>query len=148
MRLSFCLALIAVLVAPASWAQGPRTTEQELIKLENDWKGAVVKRDKSALQQLYADDYLSTDSEGGLWNKAEDISIDTTGVFKLESFKFADMKVRVYGDVALVTGRISLAGTSNRQQLSSQFRFTDAFVKHDGRWQVASTQLTSIAIIR
>ena len=142
------VALIGLVVAALSSAQTPGSTEQELKTLESDWKGAVVKRDNATLQRLYADDYLSTDSEGAVWNKADDIDIDTNGLFRLESFKLADLNVRVYGDVALVTGHLSLTGTSDQRELSGQFRFTDVFVKRIGRWQVVSSQLTPIAIVR
>ena len=139
------LALIGLLAAPQSWAQTPSGDAQTLIKLENDWKQAVINRDAAALQRLYADDYMSTDLEGSSWNKAEDIEIDTKGMFKLLSFKLDDMKVRVYGDTAVVTGRIASKGKDvGNKDVSARYRFTDVFVKRDNRWQCVSSASTPI----
>jgi ketosteroid isomerase-like protein len=52
-----------LLLAAPGWAQ-TGTAEQELLNLERQWKEAVVARDVAALQRLYADDYISVDSEG------------------------------------------------------------------------------------
>ena len=55
-----------------------------------------------------------------------------------------DMKVRVYGDVAIVTGRQTLQGTA-KGYVSGPRRFTDIFVKRNGRWQCAGGQSTLVA---
>lgn len=145
MRYICGLVLIALLVAPNGSAQTPGSAEQELIKLENTWQQAVVKRDAPALRRLYADEYMSTDQEGAVWNKAQDIDIDTTGASRLASFKLDDLKVRLYGDFAVVTGRNTSTGTLNGGAARGQSRFTDVFVKRDGRWQCVTSQATSIA---
>ena len=121
-------------------------TEQELIALENSWKEAVVKRDAATLQRLYADDYISTDQEGLVWDKTQDIAIDTdnAGPSRVTSFKLDDLKARVYGDVAVVTGRNTSKGTFFSRQVSTKSRFTDVFVKRNGRWQCVANQTTAI----
>jgi hypothetical protein len=50
-------------VSPLS-AQAPSAVEQDLVKLENDWSTAWQKKDAAFLQQLFADEYLSTDQDG------------------------------------------------------------------------------------
>ena len=102
--------------------------EQELIKVENDWKLAVIKRDAAALRTLYADEYMSIDQEGMTWNKKQDIEIDTTGTSRLSTYKLEDLKVRFYGDVAVVTGRNRATGTIHGSAAKAQTRFTDVFV--------------------
>ena len=136
--------LIGLSVAPASCSQKP-SAGPELIALENSWKESVIKRDAAALNRLYADEYASVDQEGSVWNKSEDIDIDTTGASRLTSFKLDDMKVRPYGDVAVVTGVNTSQGTLHGYASSSRSRFTDVFVKRDGRWQCVSSQTTALA---
>src|ERR1700720_1210301 len=87
------LALIGLLVASPGWARTSGNAAEELIKVENAWKQAVVTRDAVALERLYADEYLSTDQEGVVWDKARDIAIDTTGGSRLASFKLDDLTV-------------------------------------------------------
>jgi ketosteroid isomerase-like protein len=137
-------ALMGLLVAPHGWAQTTSGPEQELITLENAWKHAVVKRDTAALQRLYADEYVSTDQEGSVWTKAQDIAIDTKGTSRLASYKLDNMKVRLFGDMAIVTGRNTSKGTLLGTAASAEYRFTDVFIKRDGRWQCLSTQATPV----
>jgi ketosteroid isomerase-like protein len=139
------LTLVGILAGTtAGWAQSAGTGEKELIALENTWKQAVVKRDAAALRLLYADEYMSTDQEGMVWNKARDIAIDTTGVSRLTAYKLDDVKVRFLGDVAVVTGRNTSKGTLDGRPSSGVFRFTDVFVRRDGRWQCVATQTTAV----
>ena len=139
------MVLTGLLLAAPGWAQKAGTAEQELLNLERQWKEAVVKKDVATLQRLYADDYISVDSEGAIWNKTDDIEIDTAGMFRLESFRLEEMKVRLYGDTAIVTGRSAFNGTiEGGIKSSSQFRFADVFVKQDGQWRCVSNQFTAL----
>jgi ketosteroid isomerase-like protein len=145
MKYALGLVTIAMCAAPPMWAQiSSGGAEKELLKVEDDWKESVVKRDAAALRRLYADEYMSTDPEGMVWSKAEDVEIDTTGISRLTSYKLDDLKVRLYGDVAVVTGRNTSKGTLHGRAASSQSRFTDVFLKRDGRWQCVATQATAI----
>jgi ketosteroid isomerase-like protein len=137
---------IALLVVPASRAQTSKAAEQELVKVEDDWKKAVIDRDTAALQRLHADEYIATDQEGAVWNKAEDIDIDSKGASRVTSYKLEDVKVRLYGDVAVVTGRNASKGTLLGNPVSGKVRFTDVFVKRDDRWQCVASQATRIAV--
>lgn len=135
---------IGLSIAPAGCSQ-KSTAGPELVVLENSWKESVIKRDAAALNRLYADEYASTDQEGMVWNKAEDIDIDTKGASQLTSYKLDDLKVRPYGDVAVVTGVNISHGTLHGYASSSRSRFTDVFVKRDGRWQCVASQTTALA---
>ena len=55
------------------------------------------------------------------------------------------MKVKVHGEMGVVTGRNTIKATYMGKDISGAYRFTDVFVKHAGRWQVLSTQGTAIA---
>ncbi len=58
---------------------------------------------------------------------------------------FDDLKVRVYGDVGIVTGVYAHKATLNDKDATGTGRFTDVFVKRTGRWQLVSTQSTRVA---
>ena len=49
------------------------------------------------------------------------------------------MKVRVYGDAAVVLGRNTVKEQYKGKDISGQSRFTDTWVKKDGRWQCVAT---------
>ncbi len=137
------LALCGIALCVPAYARDV-SAEQELITVEQQWKQAVIDRDRAALDQFYASEYISTDSEGLVWNKRQDIEIDTAGASRLTSFKFEDLRVQVYGDVAVVTGRLFTAGVMAGAPSQNLSRFTDVFVKRDGRWRCVATHSTAV----
>ena len=66
-------------------------------------------------------------------------------------FMTADTKVRVYGDTAVLTGKVIKKGTyaegpRKGQEYNFQYRYTDVYVKRNGRWQVVASHLTGLAV--
>ena len=138
------LALLGILAVPQVSAQISSSSEKEILKLENQWSEAVVKRDTTTLQRLYADEYLFTDPGGDVWNKLQDIANVASGTFVVTSFNLDDMKVHIYRRVAVVTGSNDMKATYNGKDVSGKYRFTDVFVKRSGRWQCVATQSTLV----
>jgi ketosteroid isomerase-like protein len=145
MQRSLLVAIIAMFAVVAIRAQAPSAAEKDLIKLENDWSTAWQKKDAAFLQKLFADEYLSTGSSGATYSKAQDLANLTSEGTSLTSFALTDLKVHVYGDTAVVTGLNTTKSTFKGKDDSGAYRFTDVFVKRDGRWQVVATQGTLVA---
>src|SRR4029078_11203253 len=109
--ISLAFVLIPLLSFSAS-AQNSRAGELSrdqaaLMQLERDIGQANIKRDKAFFERVEADEFVFTDSGGGITTKAEDVaSLDKpAGEFKLASYVVDEMKVRVYGNTGVVTGR-------------------------------------------
>jgi len=130
--------MVGLLAVSAAGAQVANPAERDILKLENDWSTAWEKKDTAFLQKLFADEYLSTDHEGTTSTKAQDLA--NVAQTTTTSFALTDMKVHVYGDTAVVTGLNTLKATFKGKDISGAYRFTDVFVKRDGRWQVVATQ--------
>ena len=120
--------------------QQPGKTEAELMQLERDIGDANVRRDKAFFERVEADEFVFTDSGGGVTTKAKDVaSLDKpAGEFKLVSYVVEDMHVRVYGKTAVVTGRTTTTLRGKDREVVNRSRFTDVFVKRDGRWQLVA----------
>ena len=147
MKSIYGVALILVLAGHHADSQISNTAEQEVLKVENDWNQALVRRDTASLQRFYADEYLYTDPDGLVWDKTRDLANLTSGsAARLSAFKLDETKVHIYGDVAVVTGRNTITGVFERvySDLSGSYRFTDVFVKRNGRWQCAASQASRI----
>jgi ketosteroid isomerase-like protein len=142
----FGLAMILALAVPAAFAQKPTAAEQELFTLERNWSQAAVTRDAVALPSFYADEYIFTNSDGEVSTRTEEIANITTGMFKLRSFRYDDMKVRFYGNVAIVTGKNTIAGFWDdvKKDVSGPYRFTDVFVKRNGQWRCVVSQSSRV----
>ncbi len=121
------------------------TTEQELIKLEQDRTQAAVRGDTAFLEQNTADDYTFINPRGRLITKAQLLADFKSGQIKLQSSDLDELHARVYGDTAVLIGRSTQKGQAYGQDTSGQFRFTRVYVKRDGRWQSVALQQTRIA---
>jgi ketosteroid isomerase-like protein len=145
--LSAFVVMTLVLALPHGRAQAPAASpEQTLIALETNWSQAAVSRDGAALDRFYGDEYIFTNEDGATSNKAKEITNITSGAFRLTAFTFNDLKVHLYGDVAVVTGENNIKGTWEDigKDISGPYRFTDVFVKRNGRWQCVASQSSRI----
>jgi len=139
------LGVIALVVAAIAVPRAQTAAEKALIKIENDWSTAWVKKDKAALERLYSTEYLFTDPDGVTHNRTEDIADTISPDTQSQAFALSDLKVHIYGQTAIVTGANMLKATVKGTDISGAYRFTDVFVNRDGRWQVVATQSTKIA---
>ncbi|HET7811917.1 MAG TPA: nuclear transport factor 2 family protein [Steroidobacteraceae bacterium] len=135
---------IGLLLASAAALAAPPTTEQLLKDTENAWSQAYVTGDAAWLDKLMAPEYLFTDTDGKTYNRDDDISAVKSGEWKMTSFKMGDLKVHVYGDVATVTGLNDFVATDHGKDASCKCRFTDVFVKRDGRWQAVASHVSKV----
>jgi len=142
--LSVCVVVLAFGVAILAQTQ-TESVEQELLKLEQDWSNADLKNDSAVLKRIFADDYLMTDSNGNVWTKAQSLSLGESGEDIITSLSSDDWKVRVYGNAAVVTGRSTLNETYKGKDYSPQLRWTDTWVKLNGRWQCVAEHSSEIA---
>ena len=93
---------------------------------------------------MTSDDYTFITLRGELRTKAEIVKGFRSGSFKYESQTISDLKVRVYGDTAIVTGRSSQRGKENGKDYSGDYRFTRVYVKQKGQWVTVALQTTPI----
>ena len=137
---------VATLTAASAGAQGAATAsvEEQIKKMEKDRAAAVVKADVATLESLTSDDYVLINANGQVSNKAETMSNIKTGKIKLTANEVSDMKVRVYGDSAVVTGKSTAKGSINGIELKGPVMFTRVYVKKNGKWQSVAFQQTPI----
>lgn len=151
--LTLILALSTIAVAQtgatkAKAAPGARAggVAEHLKKLEEEWANALIKRDQAALERILADDYFIIEPTGSTGDKAGSLRSIKTDSLAIAAIKFEDLKVRAYGNYAIVTGgEVVTTRASNHQESKSGYRFTDVFALRRGRWQAVSSQLTASA---
>ena len=117
--------------------------ELALLQLERDWAEAIIKKDMAALDRILATEFQAN-YVGLVGNKKQFLSILKSSTSKTESAVNSDMKASGFGDRAIVNGlsteKSSLAG----KDTSGQYRWTDVFVKRDGRWQCVTGYATKV----
>lgn len=133
---------LAVLASVPAYAQA--SVEEQLEKMERDRSAAVVKGDVAMLESLTSDDYILINANGQVSDKATTMRDIKTGAIKLTANEVSDMKVRVYGETAVVTGKAGVKGTIGGRELKGPVMFTRVYVKKNGKWQSVSFQQTPI----
>jgi ketosteroid isomerase-like protein len=128
---------------PAQTGTGP--AEQELLNLMQDWMNAEVKADMAFLGRFIAEDCVITDPAGAVWTKAQFLGGLKSGEGAVISFALDNMKARVFGDAAVVNGRMTAKQTFRGQDISGQYQCTDMFIKTAGQWQCVAMHLSKIA---
>lgn len=125
--------------------------EQELRRLEDEWLSTYLRGDKATFDRLVADDFTGTDESAVLRNKTQErelVQAPPTGAIKV-SLTNEDVQVRVFGETAIVTGRIvQKAERPGQDSFGFQTRFTDTFLKRQGRWQVVARHYSRIPLER
>ena len=120
---------------------GKVSVEQALMQMERDWTEAQLKKNTAALDKILADDWVSQ-GPTGVSTKAQSLADLKSGDNKYESVTLGDMKVRVFGNTAVVTGSDDEKSSYKGKDTSGHYTWTDVFVKRQGRWQAAASQGT------
>ena len=115
----------------ASTAQAVQRQDQERIR-------AQIAADTIALRRIYADDFIGIGPTGVVRNKAAVIADFTTHALTYQSITTAEVRVRVYGNTAVETGRSTMVGRDKGKDVPRENRFTRVWVITDGRWQLVA----------
>jgi len=144
---SLCTAgLLAALVLPVfgvARADAP-SVEQNLMQMERDWTQAGLKKDAASLDKIIADDWVAIGFDGKTVTKAEVMADLKSGASAAQTVELGAMKVRVFGNTAVVTGSDTEKSTYKGKDSSGKYVWTDVFVMRQGRWQAAASQSTKV----
>lgn len=117
-----------------------------LAYMEMDWNTADVKRDMGWFERNFAADYSGISSgTAKIFNKTQELENYKNDKSRTEWNQLSEMDIRIDGNTAIVTGINHVKGRDEKgQPMEYRLRFTDTFIKRDGRWQVWATQGTRI----
>ena len=115
-----------------------------VLQTERDLAAAYQRSDAEGITQGVMEDYTLTNSMGKITTRADDIAEARKNDPKYEVFENYDMKVRLHGDTAVVTGKTHTKGISGGKPFDFQFQFTDTFVKDGGRWRLLAGHVSKL----
>ena len=77
-------------------------------------------------------------------NKKQFLAVIKSDTTKFESAINSEMKALVFGDTAIVHGLSTSKSSMGGKDTSGQERYTEVFVKRDGRWQCVTGYSTKV----
>lgn len=120
---------------------------QQVMELNIAWAEAITKGDAATLDSLFADDMIVTAGNGTLRDKAGEIK-DAAGAPDPEfqwtnPFTTTEVRVKVYGETAVVTGLAKWGFKYKGQQINNERRYTHTYVRQNGKWRIVAQQTSS-----
>jgi ketosteroid isomerase-like protein len=117
----------------------------EFVALAKDWAAAIVSDDPERIARFMADEWVIV-SESGIDPKEKFLSLVGSGDLTHSAMDLRTRpRVRVYGDTALVTGRVTNTAHFRGERYDADEWTTDVFVKRDGRWLCVLSHITPAA---
>jgi ketosteroid isomerase-like protein len=129
---------------PIATPSNVSSAKDTLVQIEHEWGNAMMKRDVAAFSRCIADEWVLTTSDGSLVTKSIAQADLKEGALRIESFRLDDVSVHVYGDAAVVSGLITEKSKLRDKDTSGKRRFTDVFVKRDGRWPAVASHESDV----
>ena len=133
--------------SPALGAHGPkkRDYKHEVEALEEQWRGAQISGDVATMDKLLADDYVGISITGQVNTKAQQLDRIRRHLFQLTRMDLVDMKIKLLGQVAIVTSLASVDATSDGSPVTGNFRYTRVY-QHmpGGEWKITNFEATRI----
>ena len=118
----------------------------ELLARQADlWDKAIVRKDRAAIEANMGDDFRQIDGAGNLETKVSFVEGIMSPSLEIDAYTVEDFDVRLYGDVALLSGRTNMTGRYDGKPFSSHYRYIDIYVRRGGVWKIVSVQISKIA---
>jgi ketosteroid isomerase-like protein len=141
--------VIVALAAPVQMlAQQNSKAEKEVRTVLDGARKAVLKGGVEAavyFDKYNADDFTLIGPNGAVQTKAENLEGWRSGKTGYQKMDFSDVKVRIYGNTAVVTGIVKFLGEQAGVKYNdNQYRFTRVFVRQGGIWKHVLLQNTRI----
>ena len=115
-----------------------------IIELDRKRMQAMGDKDIATLDTLLADDLIYTHSSARVDTKQSLIANMKSGATVYSSIEPSEVRAQDVGDAVVLTGVAWVKVVSNGRQLDFGVRFTDAYAKRNGRWQMVVWQSTRL----
>ena len=141
MRVRGCIIVIVCVLSrwstPATAQMGGDATT--IRALESKWAESYKLQQFQVLSSLIADDYVITFEDGSMHSKVGLMSHLAQPSEHVRVCEFSDLKVRMHGDTAVVTGSYHEARESDGRRYDYNDRLTDVWMRIQGNWKLIAS---------
>ncbi len=138
-------ALSAIAQSPSSPPGSVAEIKESLIQIEREIGRANFDCDYKYFARIEAEEFIFTDANGGTTTRKEDLAGEKDCHKFAGSYDLDQTQVSVYGNSAVVTARVTIAGKNKEgNAFVRRSRFTDVFVWRDGGWRIVAGHSSKI----
>jgi ketosteroid isomerase-like protein len=142
--------LVAALLQACAGAPGASAPDRAaliaaLTRQADAWDKAIVGKDRAAIEDNMSDDFRQIGSNGEVETRRSFVDDLVSPELQIDPYTVEDFDVRLYGEVALLSGRTRMTGRYQGKPFSSHYRYVDVYVRAAGQWKVVSVQTTRLA---
>jgi ketosteroid isomerase-like protein len=136
----FSALMLCLLTIPIVHAQAHQDSDTATLRtFEAELMNAYKDRQVSHLADLLDDDFVITFEDGDTYGKLGYISYSASPSVKIELVEMSDIKIRIHGNTAILTGAYHERGSDNGAPFDYRDRFTDVWMKKGGKWKIISS---------
>lgn len=143
LRPSFAKVLVLFLLPAAtiaSAATSPSADERAVAALDTHYQAAVEQNDAATMDRLLADDFVLVTGSGKTYFKADLLEEARSGRMHYERQSDTGQTVRVWGDTAVITAKLSAQGTESGKPFDYTLWFSDTYVRTPAGWRYVFAQ--------
>ena len=134
------LSVAATGAAPAPTRIAPADSQtRTLLKLEDDWAAALVRRDEGAFRRMLAEGFVYTENDRTM-DRETMVQELVSGADTVEAARNEEMVVHGFGTTAAVTGWLVVRGRGSGGPFDRRYRFTDTWVRRGAIWRIVAAQ--------
>jgi ketosteroid isomerase-like protein len=139
-------AVLFLLASSGNVQQGVTESSRELVEIQQRLAKAWVAMDRAAIEGIIAPDWTVTGTDGRVSTRRDVLrDVFESNVHRIRAVEIDDVRVRVFGDAAVVTGRTRGRGEYANAPYDVTIRFTDVFVRREGRWHAVASHASLLA---
>lgn len=129
-----------LLMVPSVRAAEPEDSDAAQVRaLDFKLTEAYKERQFELLASLLDDEFVITFEDGNIYGKTGYISFSATSTIKVEVAEMTDVKVRVHGSTAILTGVYHEKGKDKGGPYDYRDRFTDVWLRSGGKWRLIAS---------
>jgi ketosteroid isomerase-like protein len=116
-----------------------------LVELEDAFNRAMVSNDVEQIARCVTDEWILVTPEAGPISRERIFEVIRSGKLTHATMTKQATHAQVLGDMAWITGRGQNTGTFLGAPMQADEFITDVYVRREGVWRCAMTQLTPVA---
>lgn len=118
--------------------------EAQIQRCEAELHDAIVRGDTQVLDRLLSDELIFINQDGRFLSKADDLDAHRSGLLRINSLEKGAERIRLVGEVAIVTVEITLAGSFSEHPFAGRFAYTRVWGQRENDWRIESAHCSSI----